>query len=94
MTSKDILEFVKDQSEVYDEEWLPVIARTHVKLLYIDPNYQILQIKEKFGGLRYYYSSEFSFGDPERDLMESIVTSAEDQIDEIERERHERRRNA
>jgi hypothetical protein len=34
--------------------WLPVIERLHADLLKIDPNYVVAQVKEKFGGLRFY----------------------------------------
>lgn len=38
--------------------WRDLVEYTHGKLLQIDPRYKILQIKEKFGGLRYYISTE------------------------------------
>lgn len=38
--------------------WWPLIDNLHNKLYYIDPDYQITQIKEKFGTLRYYYFTE------------------------------------
>ena len=34
--------------------WHEIIARLHKHLLETDPDYQIFQIKEKFGGLRFY----------------------------------------
>lgn len=34
--------------------WFPLIARLHADLLELDPNYVVLQVKEKFAGLRYY----------------------------------------
>lgn len=36
--------------------WQPLIEKLHIDLLNIDPNYEVVQIKEKFGGLRYYTS--------------------------------------
>jgi hypothetical protein len=36
--------------------WKAIILELHQKLVEIDPNYEIHQIKEKFGGLRYYCS--------------------------------------
>lgn len=38
------------------EDWYPLVLKCHEELLEIDPNYTIFQIKEKFGGLRYYFS--------------------------------------
>jgi len=39
-----------------DEGWFPLIQRLHNDILKIDPDYKIYQIKEKFGGLRFYYA--------------------------------------
>lgn len=36
------------------DEWLPVIEHLHKDLLEIDPYYTVAQVKEKFGGLRFY----------------------------------------
>lgn len=36
--------------------WLQIIADLHNELVQQDPEYRINQIKEKFGGLRFYYS--------------------------------------
>lgn len=36
--------------------WFPLIAQLHRKLKYLDIDYKIYQIKQKFGGLRYYFS--------------------------------------
>ena len=41
-----------------DEGWIPLIIELDQKLSVIDPDYTIDQIKEKFGGLRFYFSSE------------------------------------
>lgn len=38
--------------------WLQIVLECHAKLLEIDPDYKILQIKQKFNGLRYYFSSD------------------------------------
>lgn len=40
-------------SEV-DNGWVPLIAKLHIDLIKIDPKYRISQVKEKFGGLRFY----------------------------------------
>lgn len=34
--------------------WVPLVLELHEKLVAINPGYEIDQIKEKFGGLRYY----------------------------------------
>lgn len=38
-----------------DEGWYQIIVDCDKELTAIDPHYQIFQIKEKFGGLRYYF---------------------------------------
>lgn len=38
-----------------DSGWWEMIVHCDRELSQIDPSYSILQIKEKFGGLRYYY---------------------------------------
>jgi hypothetical protein len=60
------------------EGWKTIIDDTHKKLKYIDPDYKIVQIKEKFGGLRYYYDNSFeSYNDIRREIMDDIILSAE-----------------
>lgn len=39
--------------------WWPLVAELDSKLADIDPDYTIYQIKEKFGGLRYYFAPSF-----------------------------------
>ena len=58
--------------------WKEIIRNTDEKLKYIDPDYTIAQIKEKFGGLRYYYDQSFdSYDDIRREIMDDIVRAAE-----------------
>lgn len=38
------------------EGWWPIIEELHAKLLELDPEYTVDQVKEKFGTLRYYAS--------------------------------------
>lgn len=45
------------QSVDVDEGWYPIVISCFEKLCEIDPNHTIFQIKEKFGGLRYYFST-------------------------------------
>lgn len=70
---------------IYDEPggyetgdgWKDIIMRTHEKLKYIDPDYTIIQIKEKFGGLRYYFDSSLDYESIAHDIMNDIVRAAE-----------------
>ena len=36
------------------EGWWPICVQLHLELLTLDPDYRIAQVKEKFGGLRFY----------------------------------------
>ena len=57
--------------------WKEIVDCTHEKLKYIDPDYKIAQIKEKFGGLRYYFDPSFDYGSIQVDIMDDIVRAAE-----------------
>lgn len=61
------------------EGWKDIIQSTHEKLKYIDPDYKIAQIKEKFGGLRYYFDPSFDYGSIQVNIMDDIVRAAEHQ---------------
>jgi len=55
--------------------WQKIIMEADERLLYIDPKYKIQQVKEKFGSLRYYFTTE-KVG-IERDIMQCITSYAE-----------------
>jgi hypothetical protein len=57
--------------------WKEIIRNTDEKLKYIDPDYEIAQIKEKFGGLRYYFDSSLYYGSVAHEIMDDIVRAAE-----------------
>lgn len=51
----------EEQVEVWrDHPWFMIIEPTHRALEELIPGYMLIQIKQKFGGLRYY----FRFPDP------------------------------
>jgi hypothetical protein len=55
---RDVLEHIPEEwgrSLRVHRGWYQLVLRTHAKLLELDPSYEALQIKEKFGGLRYYH---------------------------------------
>lgn len=41
-----------------DPGWYELIAKCHLELVKMDPDYQIAQIKEKWGTLRYYFMTQ------------------------------------
>lgn len=53
--------------------WQPIIATLHVALIKLDPDYRLVQVKEKFGTLRIYFDTET---DSYKD-MEGLVDKAE-----------------
>lgn len=57
--------------------WMRIILDTHKKLLYLDPDYRIDQIKEKFGGLRYYYTPSVKASRIVGQIMDDVVSAAE-----------------
>lgn len=57
--SKGFVKSNPDNNEAYvqewaDDPWYPAIEWCHKNISAVVPNYNIAQIKEKFGGLRYY----------------------------------------
>lgn len=57
--------------------WDILLRMTDAALKTIDPDYQIAQIKEKFGGLRYYISVSENVTEEQRELMYDIERMAE-----------------
>ena len=55
--------FVKDWPKIVDvdEGWYQLVVDCDKELSQIDPDYQIYQIKEKFGTLRYYHKTSQPF---------------------------------
>ncbi len=51
--------------------WYPILARLEEQLNQIDPDYQVLQIKEKFGTLRFYLAAQYD------ELGKAAVAEAE-----------------
>jgi len=43
--------------------WYPILARLEQQLNELDPDYQVHQIKEKFGTLRFYWEGDIPNGD-------------------------------
>lgn len=54
--------------------WHPILRRTHAKLVAIHPEYNVGQLKQKFGGLRIYLDSSPS---ELYKQVESVVREAE-----------------
>jgi hypothetical protein len=55
--------------------WYPLIVRLDAQLAALDPEYTVHQVKEKFGGLRFYIGSE---ADPDvQEEMRALIDEAE-----------------
>ncbi len=55
--------------------WQKIVEETDAMLAYLDPDYEILQIKEKYGTLRYYFGSTKT--GIVADIMKAIERDAE-----------------
>lgn len=58
-----------------DEGWYPIIAQLDMDIRKVTPDYTILQIKEKFGGLRYYIGA---LQEDVFDKVHGIIADAEE----------------
>lgn len=64
-----------------EKGWWELITQCHTELKRIDPKYRIIQIKQKFGGLRYYFTTEL--GPETVELMHEIVRKYEKRLDTV-----------
>ena len=60
-----------------DRGWYSIIIDVDQKLAKLDPNYTIHQVKEKFGGLRYYFAATSGVDEDTGKKMNEIVRKAE-----------------
>lgn len=59
------------------EGWYPLILRLDKQMAEIDPDYSLLQVKEKFGGLRYYYLFSYDPSSLDAERVRDLVYAAE-----------------
>jgi hypothetical protein len=57
--------------------WQKIVEETDAMLLHMDPEYQILQVKEKYGTLRYYFGTNHASDTMEYKIMHAIERAAE-----------------
>ena len=60
-----------------DRGWDSIIVDVDQKLAELDPNYVVHQVKEKFGGLRYYFEPTANVDEETEKKMHEIVRKAE-----------------
>lgn len=58
--------------------WYPIIIELDQQLAAIDPDYELHQVKEKYAGLRVYYSTQVEGA---REQMEQLVDAAEERCE-------------
>lgn len=61
------------------EGWWPLIQNLHDNIVEIDPDYKLDQVKEKFGGLRYYITTSSDVEDYKIRLIDQLISVAEHQ---------------
>ena len=65
--------------------WIHIIAKLHNAIFMMNPNYKIAQVKQKFGGLRYYidlYFQEHEDVQTIKKIVNNLVYVAEHQASE------------
>lgn len=73
---KDILNRMDEPKVIdCDKGWYPLLVQINKSLRELDPHYKVIQVKEKYGGLRYYFDT--NSGKAKR--MRNIVIFYEDQ---------------
>ena len=60
-----------------DKGWYPIIVDVDRRIADLDPNYVVHQVKEKFGGLRYYFAPTANVDEETGKKMQQIVRKAE-----------------
>ena len=67
------------------DPWFPAIENAHKNLSLIIPGYNIVQIKDKFGGLRFYYDLPDELNTDEyRARADRVISYAEGWVDGYE----------
>ena len=79
------MDYGNDSSE-YLTGWGDLLMQADAFIALVDPDYKIIQIKEKLGGLRYYYKLSITPTDEVRTALQEGVTTIEDiSMDKCER---------
>lgn len=61
--------------------WYPIIIELDEAMAAIDPDYELHQVKEKLGGLRYYFRASESITEADRQRMDELVDEAEERCE-------------
>lgn len=66
-----------------NDPWFEILYKLESSLSTIDGNYELVQVKEKFGDLRFYISTN----SPRRAEMNRLIGQAEDDVAKLERQK-------
>lgn len=66
------------------DEWFPIIHKLDADLAEIDPDYILLQVKTKFGSLRYYTSHSHTIPTGGIVAIDKLVVGAEREVHKLE----------
>lgn len=67
------LEYIQE----FGDGWLDLVNDTLHSIVTLDPHYEVLQIKQKYGELRWYGESSYEYGTPKAMVIGSLVNDAE-----------------
>ena len=59
------------------EKWIPVVVELDEALAKLDPDYEVVQVKVKFNGLRYYTSNVAVLDDETKQQFFDLIGEAE-----------------
>lgn len=76
MTEQPTSTFEREKTNV-GEGWQKLIEFTHHYVSLLDPNYEVLQIKEKFGGLRYYVQLSADLDPNDNQIIQTLIDMSE-----------------
>lgn len=76
MTEQPTSTFEREKGNV-GEGWQKLIEFTHFYVSKLDPGYEVIQIKEKFGGLRYYVSLSADLDLNDNQIIQTLIDMAE-----------------
>lgn len=63
------------------QRWWPILVRLNEEISALEPDYEVHQVKEKFGGLRYYIGD---VSDVNYATVAALIQKAEQEVDDLE----------
>lgn len=61
----------------FPDGWFNIVYALHRKLVFLDPEYRVTQVKEKFGGLRFYADTVLDSDDVRYSIFYDLISAAE-----------------